>query len=165
MEHAVQSVETGGFTREGAMPGGRSDEAGSRSTLPYLLHRASQRAEWHIDRLVAPFQLTARQFTVLDEVDLNAGLNQIRLGSRTGIDRSTLVNIIDRLEGRGLILRLRSDVDRRSVALQLTEEGRKQLEIARPLVRQVNDHLLSMLPEAMRLDFVSCLENLIEPEA
>lgn len=129
--------------------------------VPHLLHRAAQRADGHVDRRLSPFQLTSRQFLVLDDIEHNPGLSQIQLGAHTGVDRSTLVNIIDRLQSRGLVVRTKSKIDRRAVALQLTDTGRAALEFARPLVRDVHQHLLSLIPEDQRSLFLSNLAILI----
>jgi DNA-binding MarR family transcriptional regulator len=60
-------------------------------------------------------------------VDRNAGLSQTTLARALGIDRSTLVPILDRLQSRGLLARHRSPTDGRTHALALTIQGTKAL--------------------------------------
>jgi len=74
------------------------------------------------------------QFGVLILIDANPGLNQSELGEAMGVDRSTVVAVIDRLEERGLVARRRAPNDRRSYALELTAAGRALLTRLRPLV-------------------------------
>lgn len=74
------------------------------------------------------------QFGVLILIDGNPGLNQSELGEAMGVDRSTVVAVIDRLEERGLVARRPAPNDRRSYALELTAAGRSLLARLRPLV-------------------------------
>lgn len=129
--------------------------------LNQLLHRTAQRADALVEGALADLQLTARQFAVLNEVERSPGTSQIRLGAATGIDRSTLVDIIDRLQRRGQIERQKSSFDRRETSLRLTETGLATLEAARPFVRAVNDALIASIPEAHRDVLVDCLDLLI----
>lgn len=143
-------------------PAEQPDHDAARA-LNHLLHRSAQQADAHIEDALADLQLTARQFAVLDRIDLSPATNQNRLGQITGIDRSTLVNIIDRLQRRGLMERGKSTLDRRESVLQLTTEGVAVLAAARPAVEQANTNLLKMLPGDFREAFVRCLEHFVHP--
>lgn len=145
---------------------GASSERPRRSAdadlaLNQLLHRTAQRADALVERALADLQITARQFAVLNDVERNPGTSQIRLGAATGIDRSTLVDIIDRLQRRGQIERQRSSFDRRETALQLTDSGLAALEAARPIVLAVNTALLASIPEGQRDALIQCLDLII----
>ena len=93
----------------------------------HLLHRAGQcatdifLAEAHVSGL------TPRQFAVLATIAEEEGLTQTELVERTGIDRSTLADIVARLLGRGLIQRRRAKEDARAYAIKLTAQGAKSL--------------------------------------
>lgn len=132
--------------------------------LNHLLHRSAQQADALIEDALAGLQLTARQFAVLDRIDLSPATNQNRLGQITGIDRSTLVNIIDRLQRRGLMDRGKSTLDRRESVLLLTAEGASVLAVARPAVEQANANLLRKLPDDFQEAFVRCLEHFVHPQ-
>ncbi len=71
--------------------------------------------------------LSPGEFGLLVLVDRNAGLSQTTLARALGIDRSTLVPILDRLQSRGLLVRRRSPTDGRTHALALTPQGSKAL--------------------------------------
>lgn len=158
--------------RHGSGPSGYpEDDAGGGSAgipldevlLPSLLHRAAQCADWHVERRLARLQLTARQFAVLDAINRSPGLRQTELGVTTGIDRSTIVNIVDRLERRGLVVRNQAPFDRRAVALLLSIEGQHTVAKARPLVEAVHAQLLAGLPEKFRPEIQALLVALIAP--
>lgn len=67
--------------------------------------------------------LTPGQFGVLALIQANPGLSQSTLGRAMGVDRSTVVSVIDRLEGRNLVLRAPHTTDGRSYALRLSAQG------------------------------------------
>jgi MarR family len=69
-----------------------------RSPL-HLLHRASQRVdEFHA--ATHDLDITPRQFLVLANIEKRGGLSQTTLVERTGIDRSTMADVIRRVQRR-----------------------------------------------------------------
>lgn len=94
--------------------------------LPGLLGYALRRAQVSVfaDFAQAVPELTPGQFGVLTLIERNAGLSQSELGDALGVDRSTVVSTLDRLQARGLLARAPSPSDRRAHALELTAEGR-----------------------------------------
>jgi DNA-binding MarR family transcriptional regulator len=106
------------------------------SLLGYNLRRAQVAVFQDFARALADCGITPGHFGVLVLIDSNPGLNQTALGNALGIDRSTVVAVIDRLEGRSLVERAVSPDDRRSYALRLTPAGTSMLAKAWPLVRE-----------------------------
>src|SRR5687767_13988095 len=104
-----------------------------RGLLPSLLGDALRRAKAAVYAdLAGTFTrageaLTPGEFGLLVLVERNGGLSQMTLARALGIDRSTLVPILDRLQGRGLVVRRRSPTDGRMHALALTPNGTKAL--------------------------------------
>jgi DNA-binding MarR family transcriptional regulator len=126
----------------------------------HLLHRAGQCAT---DIFLAEARLsglTPRQFAVLMTIAEEEGLTQTELVERTGIDRSTLADIVARLLGRGLIQRRRAKDDARAYAIKLSAQGAKSLRDAEPGAVSADTRLLAPLPPAKRQDFLDQL-NLI----
>ena len=104
----------------------KSDTANPLDRSPvHLLHRASSGRRFVFAMGVETNDLTARQLAVLLAVADNEGLSQTDLVERTGVDRSTLADIVKRLKGKGLLQRKRTKEDARAYAVKLTEEGRK----------------------------------------
>jgi len=99
--------------------------------IGYNLRKAQAAAFQNFTESLKGCDITPGQFGVLVLIEANSGLNQTRLGNALGIDRSTVVAVIDRLEGRGLVDRKPAPSDRRSYALHLTEQGRALLHQAR----------------------------------
>ena len=126
----------------------------------HLLHRAGQCAADIFSSEVRTSGLTPRQYAVLMVVADEEGLTQTDLVERTGIDRSTLADIVARLLGRGLIHRRRAKEDARAYAIKLSPQGGKALREAQPGAAAVDQKLLANLPPAKRQDFLDTL-NLI----
>jgi len=80
--------------------------------------------------------LTQKQAGALWLVGANPGTSQIGIGGALRMDRATTMAIIDRLEGRDLVVRQRSTVDRRRHELYLTPEGQKLLVQVKKLSRE-----------------------------
>jgi DNA-binding MarR family transcriptional regulator len=128
----------------------------------HLLHRAGQAAGELFQAEVARSDLTARQFVVLRSVSISEGLSQTALVRDTGIDRSTLADIVRRLIKKGLVQRKRTQDDARAYAVRLSEAGRQALRDAEPLALRVDEKLLSALSETQRARFVGCLNTIVE---
>ena len=102
--------------------------------LGYTLKRAQLRVFEDFLRCMAPLQLTPAQFSVLLLLDNNPGRNQTEIANTLGILRPNFVAMLDALESRGLLTRMRSPSDRRSHVLALTDKGRVTLGRAKKLV-------------------------------
>ncbi len=95
------------------------------------------------------FGVTARQVTLLVLVDRSPGLTLRALADAEAISAPALSGQIDRLEQAGLLVRVRSEVDRRRVGLELTAEGAR-------LLRSVRERRTAWLAERL---------SALEPEA
>jgi DNA-binding MarR family transcriptional regulator len=126
----------------------------------HLLHRAGQCAADMFSAEARRSGLTPRQFAVLMVVADEEGLTQTDLVERTGVDRSTLADIVARLLGRGLIQRRRAKDDARAYAIKLSPQGAKALREAQPGAAAADQKLLASLPPAKRQEFLESL-NLI----
>jgi DNA-binding MarR family transcriptional regulator len=124
----------------------------------HLLHRAQQLAA---DRF-GPSDITLRQFAVLAAISHRTGQTQTELVGATGIDRSTLADMITRMEERGLLARGRSAEDGRAKSVALTAGGRSALASALPRARSADEAIMSRLPRAKRSAFLDTLRTLAE---
>lgn len=79
--------------------------------------------------------LTPPLLAALILIDANPGINQTRLGQVMGVNRATIMALIDRLAALKLVRRVPSAADRRANVLQLTDLGRKRLKVASAEVR------------------------------
>ena len=138
----------------------------SLNTSPsHLLHRAQQAAaDLHAAALGAN-GLTQRQFAVLAVLAEQDGVSQSELVVRTGIDRSTLAEMVARMEAKGLTQRAKSATDSRANSVTLTPQGRAMYEDALPKLADVDVAVLARLPAGKRASFVDLLTRLAMPSA
>ena len=127
----------------------------------HLLHRAGQCAGDLFTAEVIHDGLTPRQYAVLLTVSRKKGLSQTDLVGQTGIDRSTLAEIIRRMINKGLISRRRTRKDARVYSVTLTNEGRMALRAAEPAAVQADTRLLAALPPARREQFLDSLAAIV----
>lgn len=131
----------------------------------HLLHRAWQCAGEVFTSEVAVSGLTQRQFAVLVAVAGDEGLSQSELVRRTGIDRSTIADIVHRLVKKGLVRRRRHTSDARAYAVSLTTKGRNDLQAAAPGASRADARILAPLPAAKREELVALLNALVRNAA
>jgi DNA-binding MarR family transcriptional regulator len=125
----------------------------------HLLHRASQA----VDAVFGTWSkhLTPRQLAVLMTIEECEGGNQTELVNRTGIDRSTLSDVVARLKRKGLIQRRRPNNDARAYAVKLTDEGRRVLRASLPISVGVDRSVLGALPKDRREAFMVALASIV----
>ncbi len=128
-------------------------------SLGHLLHRAQQVAA---DRFVATAAdgedgLTLRQAIMLAAIAERQGCSQADLVRATGIDRSTVAEMVQRLEKNGLIARERNDSDNRAKTVALTDDGASVLARAAPRMAQADAELIGLLPKNRRSAIIAAL--------
>lgn len=106
--------------------------------------------------------LTPALFALLNVVGARQGAIQQELGSALGIDRSTMVSLIDELEGAGLARRRPSATDRRAREVMITPNGRRVLERARGLISEVEDEVLAGLAAEERRELLALLRRALD---
>jgi DNA-binding MarR family transcriptional regulator len=94
--------------------------------------------------------ITPRQFAVLEKINEQEGLSQTSLVERTGVDRSTMGNVVQRLVTKRLVHRRRTASDARAYELTLTTEGREVLELAQPIASRSIESSLRRFPRTSR---------------
>ena len=128
----------------------------------HLLHRAGQCASDIFQGEMGLGDLTPRQYAVLVAVSQNEGVSQTHLVEKTGVDRSTLADIVRRMLKKGLLQRRRTKDDARAYDVKLTDEGWRVLKAADPLAKRVDDRILAALPGQQRERFLQDLSAIVE---
>ncbi|WP_055587401.1 MarR family winged helix-turn-helix transcriptional regulator [Streptacidiphilus griseoplanus] len=93
------------------------------SEITWLLHRAAQRLRNATGEQAEAHGITLREYIILTAIDQNPNLTQIELGTSLGLDKTTLMNQLGRLERMGLIIRRVDPRDARARIPQNTEAG------------------------------------------
>ena len=131
-----------------------------RSPL-HLLHRVHQRVTELFQEKMAGINLTARQYVVLVTAAENDGASQQDIIDATGIDRSTVSQIMQTMIRKGLVKRKRTKEDARAYAITLTEHGRDVLKTSESIVTGVDEALMGALPSTRAKTFIDNLRSII----
>jgi DNA-binding MarR family transcriptional regulator len=105
--------------------------------------------------------LTPRQISVLMAVAKGGGLSQTDIVERTAIDRSTVADLVRRLQKKGLVKRRRTKEDARAYAINLTHEGARIASTAEAMMRRVDERILDALPSKDRGKFLEDLRTIV----
>lgn len=131
--------------------------------LGYLLNQTAARLRLATQDALRPLGLTPPMIRALEAIAADQPLTQVQLGARVGMDRTTIVHIVDRFETLGYARRSVSATDRRSHALMLTPNGEAALGEARLLARGVEDAVLKPLSQSERQVLLTLLQTIHEP--
>lgn len=140
--------------------GNKSKRGGLSASPSHLMHRVLQLALDIYSEEAGSDGLTQRQFAVLEAVSQKSGLTQTDLVRATGIDRSTLADLVSRMTVKGLLDREKSSIDARAKAVRLSPKGQEALDAARPRVEAADKRILALLPKGKRDGFLDLLSEL-----
>jgi len=93
------------------------------SEITWLLHRAAQRLRSATGKQAEKHGIQLRDYIVLSALAISSDLTQIELGKLLGLDKTTLMSQLDRLERMGLVVRRGDPRDRRRRIPEITEAG------------------------------------------
>jgi len=167
----MERVRTISF-RMGATMGKRRRDAGLKALArspSHLLHRVLQKALdlWALEAGDEPGP-SQRQYAVLAAAAADPGLTQAALVRATGIDRSTLAEMVARMASLGHLERDRSAKDGRAKTVRVSPQGQALLAAAAPRAEAADARLLERLSNKKREAFLDALADLAaddEPEA
>ncbi|GLR85716.1 transcriptional regulator [Bradyrhizobium iriomotense] len=101
-------------------------------------------------RTLAAVDIRPTQYSVMTVIGANPGLSQMAVAKRLGIERARLVHLLDSLERRKLVKRIKSKTDRRSHALHLTAQGELSLTKFKQLAAEHERHVEEKIGKANR---------------
>jgi DNA-binding MarR family transcriptional regulator len=143
----------------------RETPALDHGILPTLLGYQLRLAQLTVFRDFAAsardFDVSPGRFGMLVLIEANPGVTQTRLAEAVGLDRSTLVAVLDQLEERGLVERRRGD-DRRTNGLWLTRRGKSLVSRMKARIQSHEERLALRLSEAERRTLLELLRRFAE---
>jgi DNA-binding MarR family transcriptional regulator len=134
-------------------------------SLFYLLKHAQLRLADLTGPALAPFGINGRQCAVLIAIDEQAPSSQHDIAQRMGVDRTTMVTLVDELEGKGLVERRPDPRDRRKNVVALTEAGRVTLRGATEAADDAERSFLAALSDQQAATFRELLRATVFPAA
>jgi DNA-binding MarR family transcriptional regulator len=139
-------------------PMGRLDEAGLHRIVGYQLAQATiTTTQVFASQVGEGFDLRPVEFTILALVEQNPGVSAKQLAQALAVTAPNITVWIDRLEGRGLVRRERSETDRRAQHINATAKGAKLVRQAVEMLKQGERDALSALSEGERAILVELL--------
>ena len=128
----------------------------------HLIRRLHQISDALFAEECASLSLTSVQYAALVAIGENPGIDATRLSAIIAYDRSTIGDVLTRLEGKGWILRGPSPDDRRVKLLRLSPAGEGILDTVRPAVKRVQDRILKPLDLGDRVRVMDILSRLVD---
>jgi len=117
--------------------------------LLIALRKIIRAIDLHSKHLSKTSGLTSPQLLIMLEIDKASGVNSSQVAKNVNLSAATVTNILDRLESKGLVSRVRNTQDKRKVSLFLTENGKA---------------LLLNAPQALQEHFIENFANLAQWE-
>jgi DNA-binding MarR family transcriptional regulator len=117
--------------------------------LLIALRKVIRAIDLHSKHLSKTSGLTSPQLLIMLEIDKVSGVNSSQVAKSVNLSPATVTNILDRLENKNLISRVRDTQDKRKVGLYLTDDGKA---------------LLSKAPQALQEHFIKKFSNLAQWE-
>ena len=128
----------------------------------YLFRRMQQIAVAIFVEECKAFDLTPVQYAALIAIHTHPGIDATRLSAVIAFDRSTLGNVIERLQTKSLIERKPAHEDRRVKLLYLTRQGAALLRDVMPAVEKAQARMLQPLKPADRKSLLALLTQLVD---
>lgn len=130
------------------------------SLVGYNCRRSYLAITRDFDERMATFDLRKVDFSVLSILGANPNITQKRLSKAVNVSPPNLAILLDRLEQRGLVLRQRNPLDKRSQTLVLTASGAKLLKEAEAEVSALEGDATAMLADAERAELLRLLQKI-----
>ncbi len=131
------------------------------SSLGYCLSKSSQIIKERFDQDLEKHEIITPQAGLLNILYHSPPINQLELGSSIGIDKATMVKLIDGLENLGFVARSIDKADRRAKIVTITKTGRKLSEDIQKCRRNIEDELLSDFTKKEREEIRSYMAKML----
>jgi DNA-binding MarR family transcriptional regulator len=128
----------------------------------YLFRRMQQIAVSIFVEECRAYDLTPVQYAALVAIQTHPGIDATRLSAVIAFDRSTLGNVIERLESKGLVERKPAREDKRVKLLSLTRSGATLLRDIMPSVDRAQARMLQPLKAGDRRTLMALLAQLVD---
>ncbi len=110
----------------------------------------------------AGFDLTPVQYAALEAIHANPNADQALIAEIIGYDRATIGGVIERLEKKGWVKRVISPRDRRAKELSLSAPGHQVRAALQPIVRDLQQDILSALSAQEKAQFMQLARKLVK---
>lgn len=131
--------------------------------LGYLLKHAHLALERRTDTALADMGLTARDLGVLRVIAGGEARSQQEVATVLGVDRTSMVALLDALERRGIVARKPSERDRRRNVVELTRDGWSLFQRAEQRIAEAEQGFTAALGDAGAAELRRALQAVLNP--
>lgn len=128
----------------------------------FLIRRLHQIHTWLFSEETQQFNITPVQYSLLTALSEHGELDQNTLALEIGLERTSVAEVLPRLEARGVVERRQSELDKRVKLVKISRKGRALVKRMDEAVRRAHDRTIEILPEAERELFMLQLIRLVE---
>jgi DNA-binding MarR family transcriptional regulator len=132
--------------------------------LGYLFKHVHLRLSELTSAALAPIGISGRELAVLLVLDGREPASQQQAATRLGVDRTTMVGLLDGLADKDLITRHPHEQDRRRNVVELTARGKTTLRAATAASAEAQRRFLAPLGVQAAQQFTAALVVLLAPE-
>jgi DNA-binding MarR family transcriptional regulator len=144
---------------------GRASIRERNEVLGYLLKHAHLALESRTDAALARFGITSRDLGTLRVIAGGEAKSQQDVAGILGVDRTSMVALLDALEQAGVVARRPSEQDRRRNVIELTKRGRELLVQAEQASLAVEKDFVGVLGDGGANDLRRALGALVGSRA
>jgi DNA-binding MarR family transcriptional regulator len=134
----------------GSLAGLMQAGSGHDASLIYVIGRVNQGIRRRMRVSLAQWSLSVQEFTTLSVLSSRPGLSNAQLARRALVTPQAMIEILSKLEDRGLVRREIDPAHGRILRAELTPEGHDLLGESDPAIRRIQDDLLANVPEVDR---------------
>lgn len=136
------------------------NRAASESVM-IAIRKIIQAIDLNSKKLFKQVGLTGPQLVILQSISSCEEMTAGEIAREVSLSQSTVTGILDRLQKRQLISRRRSDGDKRRIMVRITDEGKRILEEAPPLMQETFVERFSNLQEWEQSMILSALQRMV----
>ena len=114
----------------------KNDHADKTREIIFSIRRLMQAGELYTKELNRKYQVSAAQLNCILALYEHGSLPPSQIAKHMMVQSSTVTGVVDRLEQKGFVMRIRNSPDRRVITVQLTDAGRSLAERAPPPIQQ-----------------------------
>jgi DNA-binding MarR family transcriptional regulator len=124
-----------------------SNDQRHAASLIYIVGRVNQGIRSEMRLRLAEWNLSVQEYTTLSVLEARPGLSNAQLARRALIEAPSMIEILSKLEARGLVTRELDGDNGKIRRAHLTTRGEQLLEAANPVVREIQDTMLATVPD------------------
>ena len=131
--------------------------------LSYLIIKASKNLKNKLDKALKEFDITAAQFSVIIQIhSSDLPITAAEIAQKLGSDRPTISGIINRLEKKGIVLKIENPEDKRSSYLEIYKESKELAKKIKIISDELTINMFSIYSKEETKQFTKMISKLIE---